>query len=203
MDHNMVLSYNYAKQKRRQQRTNAPPSQAISIAMRRHWRNSCGIARWRMSRAILEATGRCHRATTCSILLPRTPGWQSTTQWWINTPTLRAVLMAIAMRRYDTVHIAQWRRSRASPKATGFHYWASTPFDSHQSDMPTPVFRCFSSSNRRKRPQSTRIAPNSNRGMTYQTDETYLTSLTEYFVGEVSIAFNCLNNHFLVRVINQ
>ncbi len=30
MDHNMVLSYDYAKQKRRRRRTNATPSQAIS-----------------------------------------------------------------------------------------------------------------------------------------------------------------------------
>ncbi len=33
MDHKMVLSYDYAKQKRRQRQTNAPPSQAISMAM--------------------------------------------------------------------------------------------------------------------------------------------------------------------------
>ena len=47
------------------------------------------------------------------------------------------------------------------------------------------------------------IAPNNSKGMTYQTDETHLTSLTEYFVGGVSIAFNCLNNRFLLRVINR
>ena len=39
--------------------------------------------------------------------------------------------------------------------------------------------------------------------MTYQTDEKHLTSLTEYFVGGVSIAFNRLNNRFLLRVIKQ
>jgi hypothetical protein len=101
------------------------------------------------------------------------------------------------------VRIAQWRRSRASLETTGCHHRASTCSDSHQSDMPTPVFRCFSSSNRQKRPQITRIAPNNNRGMTYQTDETHLSSMIQYFVGELSIAFNCLNNCFLLRVVNQ
>ncbi len=33
MDHNMVLSYDYAKQKRRWQQTNAPPLQTILMAM--------------------------------------------------------------------------------------------------------------------------------------------------------------------------
>ena len=139
MDHNMVLSYDYAKQKRQRQRMNAPPLQAISMAMQRHWSNSCGIAQWRMSRAISEATGCRHRAFTCSVSLPRTPGRQSNTQQWINTPTLRAVLMAIAMRRYNTARIAQWRGSRASLEATGCHHRASTCSDSHQSDTPTPV----------------------------------------------------------------
>jgi hypothetical protein len=64
-------------------------------------------------------------------------------------------------------------------------------------------FWCLSSSNRQKRPQSTRITPYNNRGMTYQTDEKHLTSLIKYFVGGFSIAFNCLNNRFLLRVINQ
>ncbi len=130
MDHNMVLSYEYAKQKRWRRRTNAPPLQAISMAMQRHWSDSRGIARWRMSRAISEATRCRHLATTCSVLLPWMPGRQSTTQWWINTPTLRAVLMAIAMWGYNTARIARWRRSRASLEATGCHHWASTYFDS-------------------------------------------------------------------------
>ena len=33
---NMVLSYDYAKQKRRRQRTNVHPLLAVSIAMQRH-----------------------------------------------------------------------------------------------------------------------------------------------------------------------
>jgi hypothetical protein len=42
-----------------------------------------------------------------------------------NTPTLLAILMTIAMRRYDAAHIAQWRRSRASLEATGCHHQAT------------------------------------------------------------------------------
>ena len=45
------------------------------------------------------------------------------------------------------------------------------------------------------------MAPNNNKGMTNQTDEKHLTSLTEYFVGVVKLAFTCLNCHFLLCVI--
>ncbi len=47
------------------------------------------------------------------------------------------------------------------------------------------------------------LAPNNNRGVTYQTDEKHLNYMSEYFVGVVNIVFNCYNNHFLWRVINQ
>ncbi len=67
----------------------------------------------------------------------------------------------------------------------------------------TGFVRCFSLSNRQKSHKTTRIAPNNNMGMTYQNDEKHLISIREYFVGGASIAFNCLNNRFLVRVINQ
>jgi hypothetical protein len=89
MDHNMVLSYDYAKRNRRRQRTNAPPLQTIMMAMVRRWSNKCGIARCSMSRATLEATGRRHRATTRSVSPWRPPGRQQTKQrcimyplWW-------------------------------------------------------------------------------------------------------------------------
>jgi hypothetical protein len=42
-----------------------------------------------------------------------------------NTPTLLAILMAMAMHQYVTMHIAQSRRSRASLEATGYRHWAS------------------------------------------------------------------------------
>jgi hypothetical protein len=86
MDHNMVLSYDYAKQNRRRQRTNARPLQTILMAMVRRWSNTCGIARCSMSRATLEATGRRHRATTRSVSPWRPPGRQQTKQWCIMYP---------------------------------------------------------------------------------------------------------------------
>ena len=47
------------------------------------------------------------------------------------------------------------------------------------------------------------MAPNNNRGMTYQNDKKHLISIREYFVGGVSIVFNHLNNCFLLRVIKR
>ncbi len=89
MDHNMVLSYDYAKQNRRWRRSNAPPLQTMLMAMVRRWSDTCGIAQWSMSRATPEATGRRHRATTCSVWPWRPPGRQQTKQrcimyplWW-------------------------------------------------------------------------------------------------------------------------
>jgi len=41
-------------------------------------------------------------------------------------PTLLAILMAVAMRRYDTVRIARWRRFVAFIKATKRCHRAST-----------------------------------------------------------------------------
>jgi hypothetical protein len=86
------------------------------------------------------------KATTRSVLLLRTPGQQSTTQQWINTPTLRAVLMAIAMQRYDTARIAWWTRSRGSLEATGCHHRASIVADSSNGDKKSRFFSSFSSS---------------------------------------------------------
>ena len=47
------------------------------------------------------------------------------------------------------------------------------------------------------------LAPNNNRGVTYQTDEKHLHNMVEYFVGVVNVVFNRYNNRFLWRVINQ
>jgi hypothetical protein len=47
------------------------------------------------------------------------------------------------------------------------------------------------------------LAPNNNRGMTYQTDEKHLTNLLEYFVGVIIIAFYCKINRFLLRVFTN
>ena len=47
------------------------------------------------------------------------------------------------------------------------------------------------------------LAPNNNRGMTYQTDEKHLTYLREYLVGVINIAINHYSNRFLLRVFTN
>ncbi len=76
MDHNMVLSYDYSNRNRRRQRTNAPPSRAILMAMAVRRCHTERVARCSMTRASLEATGCRHWATTCSVLPRRPPGRQ-------------------------------------------------------------------------------------------------------------------------------
>ncbi len=125
IDHNMVLGYNYSNQKRWWWRTNAPHPPTILMATAERRSNTDGIAQCGMSRATSEATGRRHQATTCSVLPQRPPGQQANKQQSTNTPRKQAVLMTIAMHRYVTARIAQWRRSRASLEATGCRHWAS------------------------------------------------------------------------------
>ena len=100
MDHKMVLSYDYSNQNRRRWRTNAPPrpmqhNQGFTGS---HWTPSSGDYSLRItlaaSRAIINTTMMQH------------------------VPTLLAILMAIAMRRYFTVRIARWRSCAAFIKAT-------------------------------------------------------------------------------------
>jgi hypothetical protein len=45
------------------------------------------------------------------------------------------------------------------------------------------------------------MAPTTNRGITYQTDEKHLTKLVEYIIGDVNIALYCSNNFFLFSII--
>ncbi len=46
-----------------------------------------------------------------------------------HTPTLLAILMAMAIHCYITMHIARWRRSRAPLEATGLHHLVSIMSD--------------------------------------------------------------------------
>ncbi len=187
IDYNMLFSYSYCWWQNWQWRTNAPRPPAISTATEVHRSNTDDIAQCGMSTATPEATGRRHWATACTVLPQCPPRQQSTNNnqqihhqswpfWW-------------PLQCSGTIPRAssnQWKRSRASLDATGCHHWASTCSDTHQLDMPTPVFLMFfivKSSKKATNTRSTRIAPNNNRGMTYQTDEAHLTSLTEYFVG--------------------
>ena len=47
------------------------------------------------------------------------------------------------------------------------------------------------------------LAPNNNRGTTYQTDEKHLTNLRKYLVGVVKLAINHYINRFLLRVFTN
>jgi hypothetical protein len=100
-----------------------PPAVLMATAVRRS--NTDGIAQCDMSTATPEATGRQHRATTCSVLPQQLPGQHAYKQQSTNTPAKLAISMAMAMRRYVTAHIPRWRRSRASLEATGRCHWAS------------------------------------------------------------------------------
>ncbi len=91
--------------------------------------NTDGITRCGMSRATPEATGRQHQATTCSVLPQQPPGQQANKQKSINDSRKVAALMAMATRRYVTVHIAQWKRFRALLDATKCHHQASIAAD--------------------------------------------------------------------------
>ena len=171
MNHNMVLSYDYAKRKSWRRRMNAPPSLTISMTMQRRWSDTCGIAWCSMSRATLEATGRRHRATTRSISPWRPPGKKSTQQW---------------CNMYPLCWLFRWpSRCGAFIKATKHCHWARNRTDIAQSDTPTPVVSSISSW---KRARVDMLVPNNNRGMTYQTEENNLTYLVEYFVGVVKLA---------------
>jgi hypothetical protein len=71
-DYNYVIFIRLVKQKRRQQRTNVPPSWAIMTAMMMRRCVDERITQCSMSRATLEATVRCHRA----IIRPVLPWWR-------------------------------------------------------------------------------------------------------------------------------
>jgi hypothetical protein len=97
----------------------------ILMAMAVHRCNTKRIAQCSMSRATPEATGCRHRVTTHSVSPQRPPGQQANKQQSTNTPKKVAMLMAAALRRYNTACIARWRRSRAFIEATGRRHRAS------------------------------------------------------------------------------
>jgi hypothetical protein len=88
-----------------------------------------GIAQCGMSRATPEATGCWHWGTTCSVLPQRSPEQQANKQQSTNTPKNMAMLIAAAVRQYNTAHTTRWRRSRALLEATGCQHWASIMSD--------------------------------------------------------------------------
>jgi hypothetical protein len=84
-----------------------------------------------------------HWAATYSVLPWRLPWQQANKQQSTNTPTLLAVSMAMAMRRYVTTHITQWRRSRASLEATGRRHRASIMSDNIKGTWQSQFFSMF------------------------------------------------------------
>jgi hypothetical protein len=102
----MVLGYDYSKQKRQWGQTNAPHLPALSMATAVRRSDTDSIARCSMSTATQEATGRRHRATTCSVSPQQPPGQQTYKQQSTNKPAKLAILMAMALRRYVTARIA-------------------------------------------------------------------------------------------------
>ncbi len=135
----MLFSYGCCRWQNQRWRTNAPHPPAVSMAMAVRQSNTDGIPQYGMSRATPEATGRRHWATTRYVLPQQLPGQQANKQQSTNTLKKVAVLMAMAMRRYVTTHIARWRRSRASLEATGRCHWVSIMSD----NINRTWLRCF------------------------------------------------------------
>ncbi len=153
-----------------------PPAILMATAVRRS--NTDGIARCGMSGATPEATGCRHWVTTCYVLPQRPPGQQANKQQSTNTPKKVGVLMAMAMRRYVTTRIAQWRRSRASQEATGRRHRASIMSDNINRTWLRWFFLCFHRQNHRKRSRVDAKTPVFNRGMTYQSKQKGLTKVS-------------------------
>ena len=151
--------------------TNAPHPLAILMATAVCRSDTDGITQCGMSKATPEATGHRHRVTTCSVLPQRPPGQQAYKQQSTNTPAKLAILMAMAMRRYVTVRIAQWRRFRASLEATGHRHRASIMPDNIVRIWLWRFFQCSHRQNCRKSSRVDAKKPVFNRGMTYQTKE--------------------------------
>jgi len=195
----MVRSCDCSNQNRRRRRTNAPPSRPITMAMAvRRCHMEC-IAQCSMTRASPEATGRRHWATTCSVLPQRPPERQQT------------------KRRYNMYPLCwpfqwPWRCGGTIPPTSpdGGGSWLS------QKPLNATIGRALAlflpirhatpvglDITLWKRAPVDVLAPNNNRGMTYQTDEKHLTNLGEYSVGVVKLACYPLNTRLLLLVFNN
>ncbi len=174
----MLFSYGYGQWQNQWWHQNAPLSRPVLKALRMRRSNTDGIAQCGMSRATLEATGCRHWATTRSVLTQRRPEQQANKQQSTNTPKKVAMLMAAAVRWYNTACIAQWRRSRASLEATGRCHQVSIMSNNINQTWLRCFFWCFHRRNHRKRSRVDAKTPVFNKGMTYQTKEKGLTKVT-------------------------
>jgi hypothetical protein len=110
--------------------TNEPHPLAVLMAMAVRRSNTDNFAQYGMSRANPESAGCRHQVTTHSVLPQRLLGQQQTKQRWKNVPKRLAILMAVVVRRYNIVHIAQKQRFRALLDATKRRHRASIVADS-------------------------------------------------------------------------
>ena len=114
-----------------------------STAAAKRWCNAAYIDQWRESRASLEATGCRHRLSICTV----SPHWTTGSHSFKNNnnkaPYLPAILLAVAVRRYDTKCITRWRGSMATPEATGCCHWASIAADSINQSRKSQFFPIF------------------------------------------------------------
>jgi hypothetical protein len=91
---------------------------------------------------------------------------------------LLAILMVVAVRRYNTACIPRWRRFMVFINATKHHNWKSTRSDWHQLYMPTPILGVYFIVKSLYKGSS---SPTNNRGMTHQSDEKHLHNMSQYF----------------------
>jgi hypothetical protein len=77
-----------------------------------------------------------------SLRIAPAAGQQANKQQSTNAPKKVAILMAMATRRYVTVHI-QWRRFRALLDATKCHHWTSVAADRCNWSRMCRVFLSF------------------------------------------------------------
>jgi hypothetical protein len=132
----------------------------------KQWTAQCSI-----SRAILDAPGSRHWATTHSVLPRWPPVQQANKQQSTNTPKKVAMFMAAVVHQYNTACIARWRRSRALLEATGGRHEMIIMSNNMKPDMAMMFFLCYHCQNCRKRSWVDAKAPVFNRGITYQTKE--------------------------------
>ncbi len=101
------------------------------------------IARWREFMTTLEATGRRHWASIRTLLPRWTTGFACRQKNDEKASYLPAVLLAVAVCRYNTKRIARWRGTRATPEATGCRHRASIAADRMNRSRKSRFFPSF------------------------------------------------------------
>ena len=101
IDHNKIIQLQLCTTTNRQWQTNAPPLQAILMAMRiRRYNDKC-IAHDGRSRATLDAIGRCQWVSICPVL-PRWTPWSSILAQKIKLWLSEINVLKLAFKRHKT-----------------------------------------------------------------------------------------------------